>query len=407
MTEIDKAYDKVDKETTKSFEIKREKLKKEEDDIKDKLKNNVTKIKESLEITLSQVNSLLKINDKIMKGIKSLEKEEKIMIKTLSYVSQINKNQKEMKKLFSLLMKNMKISFIEEENIIKYDEYYFNGIPIPKNIEFKDIGANSFKVLWKIDDINILNIDKNEIKYKIEIKKENTNDEFIQVYEGKENNYTVIKLEKNSNYEVRICSIYKDLLGEWSEIHKIKTSDLDSIILNQEQRGKEFLEKINEWIGNKKMELIYRGTRDGSGSNVFHNKCDNQGPTLCLFKNEKNNIFGGYSSISWTSDSNGSYKYADGSFLFTLTNIYNTVPTKYSNITNQNLAVYHYSGYGPTFGGGHDIYICNNYLNSNSSYSGLGHSYQDILGKGNSIFSGDINTRDFKLKELEVFKISN
>ena len=35
MIEIDKAYDKVDKEVTKSYEIKKEKLKKEEEDLKD------------------------------------------------------------------------------------------------------------------------------------------------------------------------------------------------------------------------------------------------------------------------------------------------------------------------------------------------------------------------------------
>ena len=122
MTEIDKAYDKVNKEITKSYEVKREKLKKEEDDLKDKLKYNVTKIKEQLEIAISDVDNLLKISDKISKGIKLLllDKEEKIGIKTLSYISQINKNNKEMRKLFEQLMENVKISFIEEESTIKY-----------------------------------------------------------------------------------------------------------------------------------------------------------------------------------------------------------------------------------------------------------------------------------------------
>ena len=44
-----------------------------------------------------------------------------------------------MRTLFQKLMKNLKISFIEEESIIKYEEYYFNGIRIPKNIEFNVI----------------------------------------------------------------------------------------------------------------------------------------------------------------------------------------------------------------------------------------------------------------------------
>ena len=45
MTEIDKSYDKVDKEVMKSYELKREILKKEEDDLKEGLKTNDTKIK--------------------------------------------------------------------------------------------------------------------------------------------------------------------------------------------------------------------------------------------------------------------------------------------------------------------------------------------------------------------------
>ena len=164
MTEIDNTYDKVDKEVTESYKIKRDKINKEEENLKEKLKTEVTKIKEKFEISISEINSLLKSCDKIVKGIKSLEKEEKNMIKTLAYLSKINTNEKEIAKIFQQLMKNMKISFIENESQIKYEEYYFNGIPIPNNIEFNNIGTNSFQINWKIDNINLLNINKNEIK---------------------------------------------------------------------------------------------------------------------------------------------------------------------------------------------------------------------------------------------------
>ena len=87
----------------------------------------------------------------------------------------------------------------------------------------------------------ILNIEKKEIKYKIEIRKENLKEEFNQVYEGSENNYLVNKLNKNTNYEIRICSIYKDIISDWTEINKIKTNNLDSIILNESKRCDEFL----------------------------------------------------------------------------------------------------------------------------------------------------------------------
>ena len=408
MLEIDNRYQKIDKETTKSYEIKREKLKKEEEALKDKLKTEVTKIREQLEINLSEINTLLKIGEKLEKGIKSLKKEEKVTIKTLSYISKINKNQKELKTIFQQLMKNIKITFVENENIIKYEDYYFNGIPLPKDIEFKDIGTNSFKILWKIDDINILNIDKKEIKYRIEIRKENSKEDFSQIYEGNENNYLVNNnLVKNINYEIRICSLYKDIISNWSDIHKIKTKnfDIDSNILSEIEKGNEYLQKLYEWTGYKKMELLYRGTRDGSGKDIFHNKCDNQGPTICLCKNEKGNIFGGYASISWTSDNN--YHAANGSFLFTLTNIHGTAPTKFPNTQNYDSAVYHGNDRGPSFGRNHDLGISDNYLNNNSSYCSFGYSYPDVLGKGNSTFSGDVNTKNFKLKELEVFKLLN
>ena len=119
MVEIDKRYEKVKNETTKSYEQKREKLKKEEEDLKEKLKIEVTKAKEQLEIYLSEVNNLLIKNEKLVKRMKTLEKEEKIMIKTLSYISKINKNENEMIKIFQELMKNIKINFIEEESTIK------------------------------------------------------------------------------------------------------------------------------------------------------------------------------------------------------------------------------------------------------------------------------------------------
>ena len=136
------------------------------------------------------------------------------------------------------------------------------------------------------------------------------------------------------------------------------------------------------------MELLYRGSRDGSTSNDFHKKCDNQGPTLCLYKNEKGHIFGGYSSISWTSDNVG-YKSAPDSFIFTLTNIHGTEPTKFPN-TNSSRSVYHYNNRGPCFGYGCEIYIYEDFIKQDS-YSYFPSAYQDVLNKGKSIFTGDLN----------------
>ena len=407
INEIDTLYNKVNEEMTKSFELKHEKLIKEENDLREKLQNEVTKVKEQLEKNLSELNKLIKTNEKINKGIKILEKQEdKNIIKILNYFSKINKIKKEKNILNQQLIRNLKISFNEEQNNIKYEEYYFNGLQIPKDIEFKEITENSFKIFWEIDNINIINIDNKKIKYKVEIRKDNKNDKFLKVYEGNNTNCLIEKLEKDTYYEVRICCLYNELIGSWSQIKKVKTEDfiIDSIILKETQRENEFFEKLYEWSGYKKMELLYRGTRDGSTSYIFHNKCDNQGPTICLYKNDKGNIFGGYTSIPWTN--NGNFHSDTESFLFTLTNIHETEPTKFP-ISDSNYSVYHNSSRGPSFGCGCEIYIYEDFLKI-KSYSNFPSSYKDILNKGKSVFTGDLNnnTYRFKVQEIEVFKLS-
>ena len=59
------------------------------------------------------------------------------MAKRLSYISKINETNNDMNTLFLTLMRNLKISFIENENSIKYEEYFFNGLPILKVLRLK------------------------------------------------------------------------------------------------------------------------------------------------------------------------------------------------------------------------------------------------------------------------------
>ena len=403
ITNINNTYDEVYKEITEYFIKKHEKLIKEENELVENLQNAITKIKENLEKYLSEANQILKNSERINKGIKSIEKDNKNIIKTLTYVSKLNKNKKEINKLNSQLIKNNKISFKENETKLKFDEYYFNGIPTPKNIQFKDISGISFNIMWDID--NIINIDKNKFKFKVEIKEktEKKLEDFKEIYKGENNNCIIDKLKRNTFYEIRICCFFNDLIGDWSEIKEIKTLDIDSLILAQSNRTEEFLKKIYEWTGYNDMELLYRGSRDGSTSKDFHDRCDNKGPTICLYKNDKDYIFGGYASISWTS--NGDYYSASESFIFTLTNIHGTEPTKFPN-KNKNASVYHNSNYGPSFGNYNDINIISDYKKP-GSYNRFPTDYEDTLKKGKSIFTGNLdnNNESLTVKEIEVFKL--
>jgi len=241
------------------------------------------------------------------------------------------------------------------------------------------------------------------------MKKENKNKKFLKVYKGNKNNCKIENLRRDTNYELRLFSFYNALIGSWSKLYKIQTNafeDCDSDILKESNRQKEFLKVIHNWINFKKLELIYRATRDGDDNINFHKKCDNQGPNLMLFRNDKGNIFGGYSSISW--NNSGDWQLAPGSFLFTLTNIHNTQPTKFQLNNNCKNQIYFHSAYGPLLGYS-DLYFYKTFLNqyNNNCYREFPNAFEDNLGKGKSIFTSDLNSNNkyIKRNEIEIFKI--
>ena len=207
-----KECDKIKKE----YEDSCDKFTKEENDLKLTLEDKVTKVKEKLENYLINTNNIIKFNEKVNKGIKILSKfQERNIIKNLLNIFKINKNKKEAKSLFQEPMKNLNISFNIENNCIIYDEYYFNGVSLPKNIEFLYCG--SFEIKWSIDK----NKYKNQIKYKVEMKK--GKEDFNQIYEG---NNTICSIENiivDIDYDFRICSICNDIISPWAEIKKIKS----------------------------------------------------------------------------------------------------------------------------------------------------------------------------------------
>ena len=217
---INKLYEKAIEDITKSYLKKYEQLLKEEKYLKEKLKKEIAKIKEKLEYFLNESNNCILINNMIIEGINNFENEEKNNITILSCISKMNIIQKKMKELNKKLMKNTKFVYEEEKNKIKYEEYYFNGMFFPIKIEIKNITSTSLNIFWKIDSINLINIEKNQIKFRIEMRK--GNDKFENIYEGNNNYYLINNLTSNSNYEFRICSIYDDFISSSSEIKKNK-----------------------------------------------------------------------------------------------------------------------------------------------------------------------------------------
>ena len=151
---------------------------------------------------------------------------------------------------------------------------------------------------------------------------------------------------------------------------------------------------------NLNLVLIYKASCDGFKANDFHNRCDNQGPTICLIKSELGNTFGGYAHPSWhLMDDN---IFGEGnSFLFQLD--YNT---KHSYIGNKELF-----GCGKSlmvFGLGCDLCEEKDSDRKNISFSNLGLSYQLPEGMEYGSKSAKIymaGEKKFRTEEIEVFKV--
>ncbi|KAL6628632.1 hypothetical protein U3516DRAFT_535592 [Neocallimastix sp. 'constans'] len=90
--------------------------------------------------------------------------------------------------------------------------------------------------------------------------------------------------------------------------------------------------------------------------------------------NENNIKIGGFTKISWSSPSNNyNYKADPDSFIFSLDTC-----QKLEKVGNREFAVCHYSNRGPTFGGGHDIFIFSECRTNSKSYCYPGFTYKSI-----------------------------
>lgn len=94
--------------------------------------------------------------------------------------------------------------------------------------------------------------------------------------------------------------------------------------------------------------MCFNTEDSGFSASLFHSQCDTKGATLTVaMYNNNGQLFGAFTDQPWTSAQN--YKSSSYTFLFDSTRV--IYPTTTGNQAN---AMYDNSGYGPTFGAGHD-----------------------------------------------------
>ncbi len=129
----------------------------------------------------------------------------------------------------------------------------------------------------------------------------------------------------------------------------------------------------------KSLELCFRASENSFSSSTFHTKCDGKANTLTLVETTAGHKMGGFTPVAWDSSSGYANDGTKKAFLFTLTN--NEKYKLKEDSATLIYSSYRHSTYGPTFGGGHDMYLANP-ANSGSNYCNIGHTYDTPNGYG-------------------------
>ena len=189
----------------------------------------------------------------------------------------------------TIIEENNKISIIININHIK--------IKYIKFTLFEKIKSDRNLIQDLLDEINNLKNNTEEKFIKLEKDNKNLKDEIFLLKEENKKLY--------ENYNLLLKDI-KEIKGKNNSINQYSQYNQDllylSSILNSDING---TNKIKSWIKEKTnkdsltFKLIFRMSENGYKGSDFHKYCDIEEPTLILIKSKCNNIFGGFTPLSW------------------------------------------------------------------------------------------------------------
>jgi len=166
----------------------------------------------------------------------------------------------------------------------------------------------------------------------------------------------------------------------------------------------------DDGAGIKSMECIYTASQSNYDCSVFHNKCDDVGPTLVLIQSEHGHIFGGFTKESWRDTSGpkgraGTWKEDKDAWIFLLRSPKDDVMPEHWKILpeKKERTICGNKAFGPTFGYGYDIRVCNRCNSEKQSSSQLDND-DACFGapRDDDYLTGEFY---FKVKEYEVYKV--
>jgi len=345
------------------------------DSKKNKLKENIYYLEELLNNIEEKINQFRINMDKINEEKEELKlKIQKIFTKIRNVI-----NDREEKLLLDVDKHFNEIYF--NENIINEVKKLPNKIKISlqkgKEIELEWNDENKLGLCIN-GCINIENNIKNACELNDSLKKC-----------GNENNNKIDFYPKEENEINKFLESINSFGNIFNKSHLI----IDSKIIN---KNEEYIKNIKNWINKEKIittKLLYRKTDNGDSYDTFHQLCDNKGPTLILIKGTEDFIIGGYTPLSW--DSNSGWKKDNETFLFSLTN--NKVFSKNIKDKNNDCSIYCSNTYGAYF-------CCLGFKPKNNMSKGSFSSGCSYYINLNNIIPNNKNY--FFVDEVEVYKIN-
>ena len=205
--------------------------------------------------------------------------------------------------------------------------------------------------------------------------------------------------------ELVISAEDEELLPPWKDGAKLthfytyfglRDDFFDSNIMEQSSH----LNTIHQWLREEgsdgDLKLIYRSSRDGLSNEMFHDKCDNMGPTLIVLETGEGHVVGGYSNTPW--QSSGGYMTAGNAFLFALRGFDISDPVKMELVDPTDYAIEGNSGYGPIFGDEENSDTLLITSDSRLHLNSVTGTYENVPWK---------RSRDYMIKEMEVYQVTD
>ena len=354
--------------------------------------------------------------------IKLIQKEIK---KSEESINKLSCLKEEYKNILSILNKNNKKEIKEKRIMPNLKEEIFNKLTHKNNILLLIIFAIIFYKFY-IYNISQSNYNLNDEKEIFYLKEENK--KLSEAFVNLSKNYThLLNLITNNEKEIlnskeEISSLtkvlnklnkeYKNTREKLYDLNKITDklieieypiiSYFDSEIIEPKYDINFVLEHIEQNNGSfkyNKMQLLFRGSRDGDSTKKCHELCDNKKNILIIIKSDSVFIFGGYTEIGFKTYNNFSdWKHLvdNKSFLFSI-----DLKKIYPVMTNKEVICQLDEKYGLNFYQGFSF--IDNFMNSSVNYIGL--NIKEYFNNVEYDYEINGDKRYFKIDELEVFQL--